>query len=86
MGKIIKKIEKQVRSIGKTPAQKEKIQTRLKRKCAELNKRYKDSKYEVVDNYIIRKSGRNPHSISKKSADFIKKAVEVTVEVNEVNK
>ena len=61
------------------PKQKDRIQARLEKKCAELNKRYPDNNYTVDRNYIIRKSGRRPHKVSKKSASFIKKVAEVLV-------
>lgn len=49
-----------------TPTQREHIETRLNRKCNELNKHYPDKKYEVKDNMVVRVSGVRPHKKSKK--------------------
>lgn len=69
-----------------TPLQKDRIRARLEKKCAELNKRYPENKYTVDNNYIIRKSGRRPHTVSKKSAGFVKKVAEVLVSMVNIEK
>jgi hypothetical protein len=56
---------------------------RMEKKMRMLSKRYPGNKYEIKDDgkrsFIIRTSGRRPHTVSKKSAGFVKKVAEVLV-------
>ena len=50
-----------------TPLQRERIQNRLEKRCADLNKRYPKNSYEVRDNRVILVAGVKRHKVSKKA-------------------